>query len=245
MSVPYATNARHDVDVEIGIQESHSSAPYATEIMPKMTVEGSEGRPRLNRENLVIPGCVTRYEQDMIDLASTFTRTFTTEAGRLFVERNSRVADRDDFRDDDHSSCIIMWPTHPPRESESFDGEFGSDVNWIFARCQPMKHTEMGLTPTGRAIRVVITGSLYPLQDSSKHTKVLSSVLIEEPSRYLKPNGELLRAAMATFDAKCAEKRAVCHRCWQSHQDCVYCCSFILLCIFLFVASMIFLAYNP
>ena len=231
---------RYDGDEVVDIETARRSVPCVTEIMPKMTVDGGKGRPTLHRDDLVIPGHVTRHEQDMIDLTSTFTETFTTEVGRRFVEKKSRMTNGADFRIDDFNSHLIMWPTHPPHELESFDGDFGSDVNWIFALCDPVKSTEKGLTPNGRVIRVVITGSLYPIQDSLKHTKVFSSVLIEEPSRYLKPNGELLHAAMATIEAMHAENRAKYYRWWKIYERSIKFWSLWLLyigCLLLFFSS--------
>jgi hypothetical protein len=174
-------------------------------------------RPRHDRRNLIIPGSVTVFEQDMLFLISTFSGTHSTEAGRYFVERLSRVTDTADDStvnpqlagcttvgpslagctavnpsltgcttmgqslagcnavnpsltgcttvgpslagcttagpslagcatvDPSLAGCttvgpslaassrIIMWPTHEPDVMEIVNGDFCSDVNWIFA----------------------------------------------------------------------------------------------------------------
>lgn len=196
-----------------------------TEIMPRIMIEVDEYRMRLQREDPMIPDFVTHYEQDLIDLTSTYAETYATEAGRRFVEKNSRIINGDDFRNGndfvngDLTSRVIMWPTHPPRKSESFNGDFGSDVNWIFALYNPVNQ---GSTQNVGAVRVVITGSLYPIADSSRHSKLFSSVIIEEPSRYLLPKGEVLRAAAATIDAMCAERRSKCFSDRETLQKAIY-----------------------
>ena len=240
MSVPYAALPRHDGDKEVDIEGAYPSERCA----PKMTAELDTGRPKLRREDLVIPGCVTRHEQDMIDLTSNFTETFTTEAGRRFVEKNSRISSVNDLRSaqsaqsSEIASLLIMWPTHSPLKWESFDGDFGSDINWIFALCYSVYSvypTAEFLTRNDCTNHVVITGSLYPIEDSSKHTKVFSRVLIEVPSRYLQPKGEVLLAAKATVDAMHTEMRAEDSRRWEVRQKEMMKWIFPLLFVFIYL----------
>ena len=200
----------YDDDLEADIQTVHPTESQAIEVMPKMVLKVHGARPGLSREKLVIPGFVTRFEQDMIDLALTFTETFTTEAGKRFVERHSKLTDGDNIKDDDISSRIIMWPEQQPLEMERFDGDFGSEINWRFGIIGT-SHEQLTQNPTTRSkdknenpISIMILGSLYPLEDSSKHSskhsKLFSAVLMEKSSKYLKPKGEFLQAAIAKLD---------------------------------------------
>ena len=132
MSTGYVPLGMYDDDMGADIQTVHPTESQAIEVMPKMALEVHGARPGLPREKLVIPGFVTRFEQDLIDLALTFTETFTTEAGKRFVERHSKLTEGENIQDDDIPSRIIMWPEHQPLDMERFDGDFGSEINWRF-----------------------------------------------------------------------------------------------------------------
>jgi hypothetical protein len=171
-------------------------------------------RPRYSRQGIMIPGSVTRHEQDMIHLMSTFSATYTTAAGKHFVEHLSRLTTITDFKPRQSLpwgdiSRIIMWPTHGPDNTESVNGDFCSDVNWVFAYClkevYDPDHTKIlydfrppdaGSTP----LQATIIGSLYPIVPSPNYSKLYSRVMIEKPEFYLKPNGEILQAATAACD---------------------------------------------
>jgi hypothetical protein len=199
-------------------------------------------RPRHDRRNLIIPGSVTVFEQDMLSLISTFSGTHSTEAGRYFVEHLSRVTDTADCATLNSSlagckpvgpslagckpvgpslagckpvgpslagcttvgpvgpslaasSSIIMWPTHEPDVMEIVNGDFCSDVNWIFAYCYK---DQLGIV--GCPISATIIGSLYPLSPSPNHSKLYTTVLFEKPDKYMRPMGETLVAAIAAYD---------------------------------------------
>ena len=171
-------------------------------------------RPRYARQGILAPGSVTRHEQDMIHLMSTFSGTYTTEAGRHFVEHLSRLTTISDFKPlrtlpGSDISRIIMWPTHAPDQTESVNGDFGSDVNWIFAYCNrevidvnpalqayDFRPPDVGST----SIHATIIGSLYPIVPSPNYSKLHSAVIIEKPEFYLKPCGEILQSAKAACD---------------------------------------------
>ena len=144
---------------------------------------------------VLIPGSVTRLEQDMIFLMSTFSGTHSTEAGRIFVEQLSRVTDAADFMKEFPShpdpSDIIMWPTHEPDVQESVNGDFCSDVNWIFACCHRYEW--------GSQMSATIIGSLYPLIPSRNYSKLYSTVLFEKPDKYMRPKGTILHAATQAY----------------------------------------------
>ena len=214
MSTGYVPLGMYDDDLGADIQTVHPTASQAIEVMPKMALEVHGARPGLPREKLVIPGFVTRFEQDMIDLALTFTETFTTEAGKRFVERHSKLTDGENIQDDDISSRIIMWPEQQPLEMERFDGDFGSEINWRFGIIR-RSHQHQQLTQNlatiskdinENPISIMILGSLYPLEDSSKHSwkhsKLFSTVLMGKSSTYLNPKGEFLHAAQAKLTEK-------------------------------------------
>ena len=171
-------------------------------------------RPRYARQGILVPGSVTRHEQDMIHLMSTFSGTYTTEAGRHFVEHLSRLTTISDFKPlrtqpGSDISRIIMWPTHAPDQTESVNGDFCSDVNWIFAYCNKevidgnpalqaydFRPPDVGST----SIYATIIGSLYPIVPSPNYSKLHSAVIIEKPEFYLKPCGEILQSAKVACD---------------------------------------------
>ena len=185
-------------------------------------------RPRYTRQNRNIPGSVTGFEQDMIFLTSTFSETHFTEAGRYFVERHSRVTEIIDLTAEDkllsNHSRIVMWPTHRPDVRESFNGDFCSDVNWIFAYCQEIKSGGSDCL-----MAATIIGSLFPMVHSGEYSALYSSVLFDKPDKYLRPKGETLRAAIAA----CNE--------WAKHRERIsnqmrtekWCCGIIYGSIFL------------
>jgi hypothetical protein len=262
----------------------------------------TRNRPRHDRRNLIIPRSVTVFEQDMLFLISTFSGTYSTEAGRYFVEHLSRVTDTADcatlnlslagsttvgpslagcttvdpslagcttvdpslarcttvnpslagctavdpslagcsavgpslagcttvdpslagctavdpslaVRTTVHSSLagcttvgpmggslaasssIIMWPTHETDVMEIVNGDFCSDVNWIFAYYYK---DQLGIV--GCPISATIIGSLYPLSPSPNYSKLYSTVFFEKPDKYMRPMGEILVAAIAAYD---------------------------------------------
>lgn len=155
-------------------------------------------RPKYVMQNVLIPGSVTPFEQDMIFLISTFSGTHSTEAGRIFVERLSRVIDVADYKkevsSDQIHSNIIMWPTHEPDVKESVDGDFCSDVNWIFAYCR-----KNGLGTSDSRMSAIIIGSLHPLSPSQNYSELYSTVFFEKPDKYLRPKGAILHAATQAY----------------------------------------------
>lgn len=169
-------------------------------------------RPRYSRENLVIAGSVTRHEQDMIHLISSFSATYTTEAGKNFVDHLCRLTDIEDFNRVESKSWgdptrIIMWPTHKPDHLENFDGDFCSDVNWTFAYChkETRETNPGGVLDDFRSIEIApisatIIGYLHPLIPSACYSKLHAKILIEKPEKFLKPKGEILRSAVALCD---------------------------------------------
>ena len=155
-------------------------------------------RPKYVMQDVLIPGMVTRLEQDMIFLISTFSGRHFTEAGRIFVEQLSRVTDAADFTKEFPShpipSDIIMWPTHEPDVEESVNGDFCSDVNWIFACCH---RYEWGTSDSQMSATII--GSLYPLIPSRNYSKLYSTVLFEKPDKYMRPKGTILHAATQAY----------------------------------------------
>ena len=155
-------------------------------------------RPKYDVRSIEIPGSVTRFEQDMIFLISTFSGTHSTEAGRYFVEQLSRVDAKlstEDYLSQEYSR-IIMWPTHGPDVKESVDGDFCSDVNWIFAYCD---YDIPVMGDSDRPMRAAIIGSLFPLIPSRNYSELYSTVSFEKPVKYMRPRGVILRAATKAY----------------------------------------------
>ena len=150
-------------------------------------------RPKYDVRSIEIPGTVTRFEQDMIFLISTFSGTHSTEAGRYFVEHLSRVTDGADFAT---TSRIIMWPTHGPDVKESVDGDFCSDVNWIFAYCLNDRSV---IGNPDYPMSATIIGSLHPLILSPNYSELYSTVSFEKPEKYMRPRGVIRRAATKAY----------------------------------------------
>jgi hypothetical protein len=93
------------------------------------------------------------------------------------------------------SSRIIMWPTHEPDVMEIVNGDFCSDVNWIFAYCY---EDQLGIV--GCPVSAIVIGSLYPLSPSPNYSVLYSTVLFQKPDKYMRPMGEILVAAIAAYD---------------------------------------------
>jgi hypothetical protein len=154
-------------------------------------------RPKYDVRSIEIPGSVTRFEQDMISLISTFSGTHSTEAGRYFVEHLSRVTgDAESTTKDNVASHIIMWPTHGPDVKESVDGDFCSDVNWIFAYCDCDISV---IDDSDCPMSATIIGSLHPLIPSPNYSELYSTVSFEKPEKYMRPRGVILRAAKKAY----------------------------------------------
>jgi hypothetical protein len=191
-------------------------------------------RPRYNRHDRIIPGSVTGFEQEMIFLMSTFSGTHSTEAGRYFVERLSRVTDTVDFTADGpllaNPSRIIMWPTHRPDVMESVNADFGSDVNWTFAYCNEDKS---GVSDC--LISATIIGSLHEREHSPQYSALYSTVLFDKPEKFVRPLGETLRAAIAACDEWAKYRRE--KRC-----DIIFICGFITFVILFFSCPFIYIA---
>jgi hypothetical protein len=173
-------------------------------------VDKSRTRLRHSRQSVIIPGAVTRFEQDMIFMISKFSGTYTTEAGKYFVEKRSRVADFGDFSVPERRreiSGIIMWPTDEPDVMESVNGDFCSDVNWIFAFCGGYE-----VEGTAMPISVTIVGSLHPLSPSPKYSELYSEVTMVRPENYMEPMGEILHAATAALAGWRKSARKECYQ---------------------------------
>ena len=76
---------------------------------------------------------VTVHEQKMINLISSFSPTYTTESGKYFVESLSAIVTEEDLDKSDKPDRFTMWPTHPPDDNESLNGDYGSTTNWKIA----------------------------------------------------------------------------------------------------------------
>jgi hypothetical protein len=155
-------------------------------------------RPKYVMQDVLLPGSVTRFEQDMIFLISNFSGRHSTEAGRIFVEQLSRVTDAADFMKEVSNilnpSDIIMWPTHEPDVKESVDGDFCSDVNWIFAYCH-----KKGPETSDSQMSATIIGSLHPLSPSQNYSELYSTVFFEKPDKYMRAKGAILHAATQAY----------------------------------------------
>ena len=210
------------VDVELG----HNITPVMSFPRP---------RPRYKRQNRIIPGSVTGFEQDMIFLTSTFSETHFTEAGRYFVQRHSRVTDIIDFTTEGqllaNPSRIIMWPTHIPDAKESFNGDFCSDVNWIFAYCQEVKSGGSDCL-----MAATIIGSLFPMYHSGEYSALYSTVLFDKPDKYLRPKGETLRAAIAACSEWAEHRKRIKNEIWT---DRLWFALFVFIFCFSTIASVI------
>ena len=150
-------------------------------------------RPKYVMQNVLLPGSVTRFEQDMIFLISNFSGRHSTEAGRIFVEQLSRVTNAANFKEE-VSFDIIMWPTHEPDVKESVDGDFCSDVNWIFAYCH-----KYGSGTSDSRMSATIIGSLHPLSPSQNYSELYSTVFFERPDKYMRPKGAIFNAATQAY----------------------------------------------
>jgi hypothetical protein len=185
------------------VEGSHNNWGTASVMCPS--------RPKYDVRSVEIPGSVTRFEQDMISLISTFSGTHSTEAGRYFVEHLSRVTGDAELTTKGYLgrqySRIIMWPTHGPDVKESVDGDFCSDVNWIFAYCD---YDISVIGDSDCPMSATIIGSLYPLIPSRNYSKLYSTVSFEKPDKYMRPRGVIRRAATKAYSeyAKILEERS-------------------------------------
>ena len=127
---------------------------------------------------------VTVHEQEMINLISSFFPTYTTQSGKYFVESLSAIVTAEDLDKSDKSDRFIMWPTHPPDDNESLNGDYGSTTNWKFAVIDEMI--------VGGATRVRILDCLH----HKKQTPLMAPVTFDSPSKFLIPKGRYHRAAL-------------------------------------------------
>ena len=134
---------------------------------------------------------VTVHEQNMINLISSFCPTYTTESGRTFVKSLSAIVNAEDLDKADKAHRFIMWPTHPPDDNESLNGDYGSTTNWKFAFIDEMS--------VGGATRVRILGCLHHEEKQTPSSTLMTPVAFDTPSRFLIPKGRCRRAALKMF----------------------------------------------
>ena len=131
---------------------------------------------------------VTVHEQNMINLISSFCPTYTTESGRTFVKSLSAIVTAEDLDKADKADRLIMWPTHPPDDNESLNGDYGSTTNWKFAVIDEMS--------VGGATRVRILDCLHNEEKQTPSSTLMKPVTFDSPSRFLIPKGSYHRAAL-------------------------------------------------
>ena len=140
----------------------------------------------------------------MINLISSFFPTYTTESGKIFVKSLSAIVTAEDLDKSDKSDRFIMWPTHPPDDNESLNGDYGSTTNWKFAVIDEMS--------VGGATLVRILGCLHDKEKQTPSSTLMTAVTFDTPSRFLIPKGRYHRGALKklsnfiepeTFEQKC------------------------------------------
>ena len=192
MQLPLAEVTSSDRSVIIGtvgtIQHdlSHKSDSYAPR-RPKHDM--SDGRFGSEETE------VTVHEQNMINLISSFSPTYTTESGKIFVKSLSAIVTAEDLDKADKPDRFIMWPTHPPDDNESLNGDYGSTTNWKFA--------VIGGISVGGAIQVRILDCLHHEEKQTPSSTLKTAVkfdsrvfTFDSPSRFLIPKGRYHRAAL-------------------------------------------------
>ena len=185
MQLPLAEVTSSDRSVIIGtvgtIQHdlSHKSDSYAPR-RPKHDM--SDGRFGSEETE------VTVHEQNMINLISSFSPTYTTESGKIFVKSLSAIVTAEDLDKADKPDRFIMWPTHPPDDNESLNGDYGSTTNWKFAVIDEMS--------VGGATRVRILDCLHHEEKQTPSSTLLTPVTFDSPSRFLIPKGHYHREAL-------------------------------------------------
>ena len=135
---------------------------------------------------------VTFHEQNTINLMSSFSPTYTTENGKTFVESLSAIVTAEELSKSYTSyTCgrYIMWPTHPPDNTEILNGVYGSTTNWKFAVIQELN--------VGGVTRATVMDTLYPVEIRSDARK--KSVTFDTPSRFLIPKGHYRRTIHARY----------------------------------------------
>lgn len=130
---------------------------------------------------------VTVAEQNNIDLISSFTSTYTTENGRAFTKSLMTIVTAEEFRKSFPTDRFIMWPTHPPDDTETLDGDYGSTTNWKFAKILEVD--------VGGVTRAYTVGTLHPEEGAAPSWKI-KLVTFVTPSRFLIPTGRYHRLAL-------------------------------------------------
>ena len=126
-------------------------------------------------------------EQNIINLTSSYSPTYTTENGRFFTRSLSAIVTAEEFQESlrHNPYRFIMWPTHPPDDTEILDGDYGSTTNWKFAFV-------IGMT-VGGVTKAQILNILHPEEGVAAPSLWRSMIVtFDTPSRFLTPKGRYL-----------------------------------------------------